>query len=467
MAHRFTCRFLKDWEHSDMTRTLFALALTATFAMVSTVVAQDLRQPVSVESTAFNYDYYAQPEAQPSPSDVPVAPPAGVGGGCDGCGGYGCYDYCDDYDPCDCCRWTLCDNSCRSWTVGGWISGGGTVANHKPAGGFLTPLAFNDRDQEFHLNQFWVYAEKTVDGSCCGWDIGGRADIMWGTDHRFTQAVGWELHDDGTPHLNSSNPNHLYGFAVPQLYAEVGNANASIIVGHYYTLIGYEVVPANGNFFYSHSYTMLYGEPFTHTGALARYAYNDRTQVYIGVNNKWDTVDATSDRASVLAGFTWESCDCRGSIAMFVTSGSEVSGAGARNGVRTMYSMVGTYWINPCLQYVIQHDNGWQDNEIAAGTKAEWYGINQYLFYTVNDCWKAGLRFEWFRDDDGVRVPTSTRGVAGDYYEVSLGANWTPNCNLVVRPELRYDWYDGADTPFIGASRDNMLTAAIDIIFIY
>ena len=41
-----------------------------------------------------------------------------------------------------------------------------------------------------------------------------------------------------------------------------------IKLGHFYTPIGYEVVPANGNFFYTHAYTMQYGEPFTHTGVL-------------------------------------------------------------------------------------------------------------------------------------------------------------------------------------------------------
>src|SRR5690606_1023500 len=91
----------------------------------------------------------------------------------------------------------------------------------------------------------------------------------------------------------------------------------------------------------------------------------------------------------------------------------------------------------------------------AAAQDAEWYGLNQYLIYTVNDCWSYGLRAEWFRDDDGVRVGgigntagTKRRGwtgggFAGDFYEVSIGANWKPHANVLVRPELRWDWYDG------------------------
>ena len=31
----------------------------------------------------------------------------------------------------------------------------------------------------------------------------------------------------------------------------------------------------------------------------------------------------------------------------------------------------------------------------------------------------------------------------GSFYETSLGLNYKPNANLTIRPELRYDWYDG------------------------
>ncbi len=43
--------------------------------------------------------------------------------------------------------------------------------------------------------------------------------------------------------------------------------------------------------------------------------------------------------------------------------------------------------------------------QTAMGTRqGNWYGMNQYLFYKINCCWTAGLRFEWFRDEDGFVV---------------------------------------------------------------
>ena len=57
---------------------------------------------------------------------------------------------------------------------------------------------------------------------------------------------------------------------MPQLYAEIAYNDLKVKVGHFYTPIGYEVVQVPQNFFYSHSYSHTFGEPFTHTGFLGR-----------------------------------------------------------------------------------------------------------------------------------------------------------------------------------------------------
>ena len=66
--------------------------------------------------------------------------------------------------------------------------------------------------------------------------------------------------------------NGIYGWAMPQAYGEVGYGDWSVKVGHFFTPVGYEVVPATGNFFYSHSLTLFNSEPFTHTGVLGTYS---------------------------------------------------------------------------------------------------------------------------------------------------------------------------------------------------
>ena len=90
---------------------------------------------------------------------------------------------------------------------------------------------------------------------------------------------------------------------MPQLYGEVAYENVSVKVGHFYTLLGYEVVTAPDNFFYSHAFTMYNSEAFTHTGALATIDMGDDTEVYAGWTLGWDTgFDQFSNGNSFLGG---------------------------------------------------------------------------------------------------------------------------------------------------------------------
>jgi hypothetical protein len=115
---------------------------------------------------------------------------------------------------------------------------------------------------------------------------------------------------------------------------------------------------------------------------------------------------------------------------------------------------------------VFQNDNGWQFNAgslalpLASGVgqngTAQWYGINQYLFYNISETLVGGMRLEWFRDNNGYRVVSGQRnfvagvpagpgnwqtGFQGNFWQATWGLNWKPNRNFIVRPEVRYDWY--------------------------
>ena len=79
----------------------------------------------------------------------------------------------------------------------------------------------------------------------------------------------------------------IYEKAVPVTTKSHGDW--SIKGGHFYTLLGYEVVTAPDNFFYSHAFTMYLSEAFTHTGALVTYEGLPDTTVYAGWTAGWDT----------------------------------------------------------------------------------------------------------------------------------------------------------------------------------
>lgn len=373
------------------------------------------------------------------------------GGGSKGCGA------CGANDP-----WRLFPELPGGIRVTGWLDVGATSASDRPANRFVRPVTFNDRE-EVQANQVYGVIERTVDDSGA-FSIGGRLDILFGTDARFTEVPGLELDRDGS---NGWNSRSFYRFSTPQAYAELAAGNFNLKLGHWYTLIGYELVTSPDNFFYSHAYTMAYGEPFTHTGILATYN-RDRMSGFAAIHNGWDNFDATTDSAAYLGGMTWSSMDEATTLAVFSSHGDEVNTSGFYS-QRSIYSVVLVRQLGDRLQYVLQHDNAWQENDGGPGVDAEWYGINQYLFYNINDCWTLGGRLEWFRDDDGVRVPNwdDTTGAAGSFYNATIGMNWKPCSNVTIRPEARWDWFDGVGNPYADGQRNDQFTAAFDMIVLF
>ena len=328
------------------------------------------------------------------------------------------------------------------------------------------PITFNDRAWQGQMNQLYLINERILKDE--GISLGGRIDLLYGTDFLYTQAAGLDgfAPDDWAT-------NRYYGLAMPQLYGEVGNQTLNVKFGHFYTLIGYEVVPAIGNFFYTHAYTMQYGEPFTHTGVLGTWNPNDQLSIIAGITNGWDNWDVglptnqanpyagSTSNASFLGAVTFSSSDGTQALTIANASGNEASGAqnfGLQDfvGNRTVTSVVYTNELTDNLTYVYQSDIGYQAHaNTAAQTQGQqagsayWYGVNNYVFYNFTDYLIGGFRLEWFSDVNGYRVGTggfregalTGNGFAGNFWEATWGLNYLVGNNLVIRPEVRYDWY--------------------------
>ncbi|QEF96504.1 hypothetical protein Mal15_05320 [Stieleria maiorica] len=379
------------------------------------------------------------------------------GDACDsGCGDAGCDSGCCD-SGCglggglgsllgDCClgeQWSLFGEHC-GWSAGGWVQ----MGYHNNA----LPL-FNSRPDEYQLHQAWLYAEKAIDTSC-GFDIGGRIDYVYGTDGPDTQAFGTDPRgwDNDWDHGND------YGHAIPQLYMEAGYGDLSVKMGHFFTIIGWEVVTAPDNFFYSHAYTMYNSEPFTHTGVLATYNVNDNVTAYGGYTFGWDSgFDDNGD--NFLGGLSVAlSDDVSLTYATTIGRFGDLPLGTPERGY--MHSIVADVTLTDSLQYIFQSD--YLDTENAAGTTVrETFGINQYLIYTLSDCWAAGGRFEWY-NQEGVYSPV---GQDDDIYALTLGLNYKPHSNVIVRPEIRWDWDDAVVAGL--DEGDDQTTFGIDTIFLF
>lgn len=360
-------------------------------------------------------------------------------GGCtDGACGETCdTGWCDLGDP-----WKICDNNDSGFNVGGWTQFG----YHNGSTGL-----FNRHPHRINAHQMWLYAEKVADGSE-GLDWGFRSDLVYGVDAQDTQAFG---NNPGEWDYQNGWDHGIYGWAMPQLYAEVAYDKLKVKVGHFFTLIGYEVVPATGNFFYSHAFTMYNSEPFTHTGALATYTVSDSLEVYGGWTLGWDTgFDQNNGGSNFLGGFSQAlSEDVR---FIYITT---VGDLGWR-GPGYSHSVVLDMALTEKLKYVIQSDLvnanadfvdlGIPKNQV--GFLNHSYGLNQYLIYQINDCVAAGTRLEWWK-------------AGGDsQYGWTTGLNVKPHANVIVRPEIRYDWNPG--TSFVGYNESEWILG-VDAIFTF
>lgn len=350
----------------------------------------------------------------------------------------------------------------------GWLNGGYVWNSSNPNSKFNGPYNAVDRSNEPMMNQAYLVAEQDLPS--CGHGFGGRIDFLYGEDFFLAESIGLEKRQDGSSHWNPE----YYGLALPQAYGSFGNQRLSVQVGHFYSVVGYEGLMAPDNFFYSKSYSYQFAGPFTHWGGQVNWNPSDAWSVQLGLHNGWDALDRVSDDIGFIGKIRYD--DQSGAWSSFaLTTGKEFNnsaGLPIRDDFtnRTRYSWLVGLPLTCRVEYVFHQWLGFQEDGAPNDERADWYGIDQYLYYTLNDCWKAGMRFEWFRDEEGTRVGLNRERnpndppFVGDFYSLSAGLNWSPNYNFTLRPELRADWYDGNSVrqPYDDGDDDTQFMLGVD-----
>lgn len=445
-------------------RIAYALLLLTFVLFASPVLAQETPDP---------------PRQFASPSDVnpaDLAPPvfsestdAWTGGKATK-GGKGCGNACGKGCGCGGEAWTLMEHWGRQndpWQFSGWLNGG-VMVNMTNNDVRNDPIPFSNPSGEFLFNQVWMSLERVADNGGCGFDWGARVDFVFGADGPDTSAFG-----DGSWDFDWRAGGE-YGSAAPQFYLELLYNDVNIKVGRFFTILGYEVVPAPGNFFYSHSYAMTYGEPFTHTGVLAETPWNENTTLYGGYTFGWDAgFENRGEAHTMIGGFQRQVNDFT-SLTYAFTYGRYGNGLGPSGNLGDIYShsIVLDVQLTERSNAVLVHDLAANHVNGAMGN-AEWYGLSGYYFYQINDCWTAGMRAEWFDDADGLRISTVNDGFNDlHYWELTFGLNYRRSPNLMIRPEVRMDWATShSDNDFndiyVNNTRDNLQTFAVDFILTY
>jgi hypothetical protein len=392
----------------------------------------------------------------------------------------------------------------------GWIASSYTQNFDSPTDRFNGPVTWTDRSNDWQLNELYSIVKRDPMNDGEGWDWGFRVDTQYGTSSRFNTSAGFE------DKFQSNIDHSFYNIAMPNATVVAQYNDLKISFGRYLSPVGFYAIGTYNNFFNTLPYTFQYGEPFTHTGFLAQYQATDDLNLGAGLTRGWDNTGSFNPGAGYIGTVVRNNLAKEGDSISWVPvfssaepvtysdnglpiiagpAGSLSNPAGVPNNPpafrpRYLQTLVYSRPIGEKLTYIIQSDFGIQANAWQDGSAAHWYGVNQYLYYKVNNCWSWGINGEWFRDDTGYRVggflpnyyqayygsrirglPTNRSNYRGNFYQVTVGPRWTPNPNLVIRPNLRFDFFDGvAGTgflPYADGTKSNQGILGTDVVLVY
>jgi Putative beta-barrel porin-2, OmpL-like. bbp2 len=368
--------------------------------------------------------------------------------------------------------------------ISGHIEAGITGNPESPGDGLNFGQLFTDKSNQLLVNQALLTAEQPLDPKATGYDFGFRIQAMVGTDARYTHFLG-ELDKSvsGRYQLDLVEAN------VQAHLPWVSEGGVDVKLGQYATPIGFEVIDATGNPFYSHSYIFNFGIPLKHTGGYATAHLSDTLDLYFGGDTGVNTslgVGDNNDEPAFLGGFGLNGLlDGKLTVLALTHIGPEnptdVVGFNANSALRYIGDVVITYKESDALSYTTELNYIRDD-----GFKAQAFGAAQYVSYTYDDTLTLNGRAEVFRDDNGFFVAAfpnpgdfvnAERGLPGTiigvgaatYGALTAGVSYKPAMPdnfpaVMLRPELRWD-HAFSDTKAFDAGTDtDQVTLAVDLV---
>lgn len=346
-----------------------------------------------------------------------------------------------------------------------------SAAHHNDGPTFLGYHTYKD---SFTLDNISLNIERAVDPTKKQFDVGFRVEGLYGANAKFIHSNG--ILDDQT----GRNQWDLLQAWVDITFPDVP---LRLRLGKWIELAGFEQYSANiynafsdpARALYSYSYSFLYAEPGTQTGALLTYIANSKWTFDAGVTVGWNqsTRDA-NDSPDFLGRVIFTPSD-KTAITFVTTIGPEFPiGVGPNlppgddSHWWTYLDLVVTQKVTDQLSVGagIDYVNAPGIPGLPNGTK-RWGAVDGYISYAVDPHLTLNSRLEWYRDAANgfsVGAPTSA-----NFYAVTVGAAVKPfpeNANmshLFFRPEIRYDHssravFDNGDKDQVTFSADVLFT---------
>ena len=396
---------------------------------------------------------------------------------CDPCNPCNEVDFCNpcddalNCDPCD----AVCGPSLGKWFINGHMEAGffANAHGHKSSydqgtsrfgrgADFMSgnsDALMNTRLTGAQINQVYLSMGKRVDGRH-GLDIGGTVDFTWGSDAYMVQAAGLERTAKDPTGWGTGD----YFAAFAQAYAEAEYGRWNFKAGKFFAPFGSSGYKSTDNFFYSWAPTAMIS-PHTGGGAYATYKVSDKLSVMGG----WvmpEEIGHCEDNNFVLGGIVWtpsNRLNLRYAFAAGDECGFLTEAIGGTPGDRVfVHSLVTTSQLSRRLKYVF-------DWTLLDAEHFNAYGLNNEFIYQANKKWAFGTRFGMLHTNTFAAqiFGGEDYGIESGFemYTVAIGANWTPNKWLTVKPELRYDWTDRPVTRiFASGAQDHQVSGGLSAV---
>jgi hypothetical protein len=400
-------------------------------------------------------------------------------------------------------------------TVSGLLDAGFSRNNNssrddRKSGQTNTPIA-GFSDEGFELATLHLFADKALKANFVPRvtplpgptpteaSFGFTLEAAYGRNAQQARTYGWDMHwginspgDDDPDKARRDKQNFL---AVPNIAATAYLPYAggfTAIAGIFGSGLGYEIPPnvrAARNPFASRSYAFM-----TESGAVSGFLLGKRLisnqsmllGMELGVIQGQGNLRDNNDSKAILGALRWRTPDMNTWIDYEFLVGNSQSD---RDDVQTPRGRM----ISEDGQFKQQHSlNGWHrfDEKWSMGAEvvyghqegdgkrstvdiisgpgfdgARWWGANVVLTYQQRKDLSFSVRAEHFDDPDGfILFPSSTS--RGAFNALTAGLRYDFNKYLSLRPELRYDWFDGRDDarPFGQGDARNQLTGTVEAL---
>ncbi len=338
-------------------------------------------------------------------------------------------------------------------------------------------------------NQYYLIFEKPLEQNDTI-NFGFRSDNLFGNDWSFNHARGYGDTITKSEGFGGYDPAQYYGEVHLPFITEGG---IDVKAGRWYTILGYEQVPATSRPLISVPYMFNYGQPFTHLGVMTTTHVTDKLNWYNGTINGWDRGWDQRYELGYIGGINYTFNEDKTNLAVsyvwgpdqfpsFIPPGQNIQPtgtpvtppqfAGVRNtyyshAYRNMFTSVLTHKWSDKLTEVMETDQGWEQNVPFVNGKLRrqdvgWYSFGNWFLYQLTEKLTGVWRAEVFWDQSGVRTGTS----GGRFYEQTLGLIYKPKSWLWIRSEARYDWAQFV-SPYTNGTRNSQFTYGLDVIFLF